>query len=428
MVKKIELVDERSEQINEVLGKRPVWMIRWGTTVAFAFILLIALLSWGVKYPDVISAQINITTNIPPIRLVAQSSGELLLLVKDGTHVIKNEILGVTRSAANRENMQHLIFFLDSIDTALYSLDSMDISYDLQLGEMQPLLINFERSLNNYHFFKKYDPISQDKNAVRSEIERHNELLHEQRVRLKILQDRVDLIQSDFQRSLKLYEDGVVSEKGLEEEKSKLLASQDLLQSVVLDVTNTKIMLSSLSDQISKLAIQNLEREQFLKQAIDQAYSELQSAVNKWKDKYTLVAPFDGRVSLSKYWTNNQYVESGKEVMVIIPEDQAYNIIGKLILPIYNSGKVKPGQRVNIMLDNYPYHEYGILIGTIKSISEVPREEKYAAEVELKNGLETSYNKVLPFRHELKGSAEVVTDDLRLFQRIIYIFRATDNS
>ncbi len=46
-----------------------------------------------------------------------------------------------------------------------------------------------------------------------------------------------------------------------------------------------------------------------------------------------------------------------------------------LLLPAEGAGKVEPGQKVNIRLDNYPYMEYGMLEGVISHISEIPDEE-----------------------------------------------------
>ncbi|MCD0472587.1 HlyD family secretion protein, partial [Flavobacterium sp. JAS] len=37
--------------------------------------------------------------------------------------------------------------------------------------------------------------------------------------------------------------------------------------------------------------------------------------------------------------------------------------------------------------------------------------------------LETSYKKQIVFQQEMKGSAEIVTEDLRLIERILYQFK-----
>ncbi len=81
------------------------------------------------------------------------------------------------------------------------------------------------------------------------------------------------------------------------------------------------------------------------------------------------------------------------------------------------------GQRVNLRFDNYPSYEYGMVRGTVQSISLVPRDNLYTIQIALSHGLVTSYRKELPFRQEMQGTAEIITRDLRLLERIFYQFR-----
>jgi hypothetical protein len=75
-------------------------------------------------------------------------------------------------------------------------------------------------------------------------------------------------------------------------------------------------------------------------------------------------------------------------------------------------------------LDNYRFQEYGILEGKVQNISLVPDEKgNYYVDIILPKGLKTSYNKQLPFDKELKGKAEIVTEDLRLIERFFYQIR-----
>lgn len=60
----------------------------------------------------------------------------------------------------------------------------------------------------------------------------------------------------------------------------------------------------------------------------------------------------------------------------------------------------------------------------MRNISLAPDEQgNYYVDVILPNGLKTSYNKQLPFDKELKGNAEIVTQDLRLIERFFYQIR-----
>ena len=67
----------RSEEVQDILTRVPHWMLRWGTVLIFAIILMLCFVSWFVKYPDIVSTEIVITTAIPPEKLVARTSGRI---------------------------------------------------------------------------------------------------------------------------------------------------------------------------------------------------------------------------------------------------------------------------------------------------------------------------------------------------------------
>ena len=44
----------RSDEIQDLMQRKPTWMIRYGTTFLFLLILLGLFFTWVVKYPDII--------------------------------------------------------------------------------------------------------------------------------------------------------------------------------------------------------------------------------------------------------------------------------------------------------------------------------------------------------------------------------------
>ena len=65
-----------------------------------------------------------------------------------------------------------------------------------------------------------------------------------------------------------------------------------------------------------------------------------------------------------------------------------------------------------------------MLQGEVTSISLTPDNEGfYLIDVSLPKYLITSYNKEIPFRQEMIGTAEIITEDLRLLERLFYQFR-----
>jgi hypothetical protein len=75
-------------------------------------------------------------------------------------------------------------------------------------------------------------------------------------------------------------------------------------------------------------------------------------------------------------------------------------------------------------LANYPDREFGIIKGVIKAISLTPDNDgNLLINVSLPKGLETSYKKQITFQQEMSGSADIVTEDLSLIERLLYQFR-----
>ena len=110
-------------------------------------------------------------------------------------------------------------------------------------------------------------------------------------------------------------------------------------------------------------------------------------------------------------------------MFAIIPSNEK-DYIGKVKAVAQNSGKLRIGQKVNIRLANYPDREFGIIEGKLKTISLTPDKEGYLLlDIELPNGLKTSYKKQINFQQEMTGTADIITEDLRLIERLLYQFR-----
>ena len=75
--KKDPIEDIRSDVVQEILNNPPNWMISWGITLLFLLFAMVLGISWFIKYPDVIKGNVVLTTEIPPVKLVCKSSGQL---------------------------------------------------------------------------------------------------------------------------------------------------------------------------------------------------------------------------------------------------------------------------------------------------------------------------------------------------------------
>jgi hypothetical protein len=97
---------------------------------------------------------------------------------------------------------------------------------------------------------------------------------------------------------------------------------------------------------------------------------------------------------------------------------QAY-LIGKVTLSVKEARLVVPGQKVNIRLDNYPSMEFGFISGRVANITRLPNEDICRVEVEMPQNLETNNHIPIKINQQMNGSAEIITEDIRLLQRFL---------
>ncbi len=146
-----------------------------------------------------------------------------------------------------------------------------------------------------------------------------------------------------------------------------------------------------------------------------QALQTIKSQVQAWEYKYVLKAPVSGTMSFTGFFQENQEVKTGQVLFYIQPDNTSYFV--EMLIPQYNSGKVKVGQKVLLKFQAYPSEQYGSLIGTIDNIKPVPTDSGYLARVILPQGLHTNYKKTLQYRDGLLAQAEIITRDMRLLER-----------
>lgn len=413
-------IEIRSEEVQEILSEPPAWLIRWGITLVFGIVLTILFLSWIMEYPDVVPGQVVLTTETPPAHMFAKSNGKVDLLVDDLQEVKTGTILAVIKNPANTEDVLDLENNLKSIYENLYSEQfdpfNIQLKTNYDLGNVQAEYSLFYRAVTNATREKKFIADRQAVNSAREE------LISAQRQRESILRN-LKTKKKELGIADKLYEKEVAqisfggsdSIQLLNTQRSKLnaVSAYENLQSQLLQ-NETAIKRSQ--NNLKALELNYQDNSQVLKNAIKEAYEALENSIYRWKDQYILESPFEGTISLSKFWTDNQFIQAGEELLVVIPKNE--DIIGRLNLAIAGSGKVKTGQKVNIKLENYPSNDFGMLIGEIETISTVPRDGFYNVKISIPQEMLSTYKKKIPFRQEMLGQADIITEDKKLFFRI----------
>lgn len=418
-------IELRSEDVQEILTKVPHWMIRWGNVVILTVLLSLLVMSWIVKYPDIITSEITITTQIPPQRLITKSTGRIeKIFIKNGETVSSNTALAVIENTARYQD----VFLLKSIiDTLKINKNFIKFPFEslpsMQLGEIEGSFAVFEKDFIAYSLNRNLQPYKVEGAAQSYEVIEIKERLNLLQQQKQISETEVQLKKKELDRYKKLYEKGIISAQEWETKNLDYLQTEKNLRGLSSSISQMKSSLNDLNKSSKSTKINETKDDVSLFRNVIQSYNQLKKAIADWELAYVLRSSIAGEVSFMQIWTENQTITAGDNVFSIIPKE-ADNYIGKIKAKAQNSGKIKVGQDVNIRLANYPDREFGVIRGKIQSMSLTPdKDGNLLIDVSLPNKLETSYHKKIAFRQEMSGTADIITQDLRLIERLLYQFR-----
>lgn len=416
-------IELRSEEVQEILSKIPHWLIRWGSLIILFILLLMLFVSWMIKYPDTIKTDIIITTQIPPEKLIARTSGRIeTILVKNNAVLKENTPLAVIENSSNYQD----VFLLKSI-TDTINISKTAFPFELlgmtQLGDLESPFAIFQKEYSAEALNKQLKPFAIESSAQNFEAIQLRErlaLLESQKI---MNQGELELQKTDLTRYETLHKKGVIASQEFERQKLTYLQAQKGYKNLLSTISQLKSSLNDLNRNSKNTQINETKENINLERNVIQAFYQLKKAIKDWELNYVLRSSINGKISFLQLWSTNQTVSVGDQVFSIIPINEK-NYVGKVKAIAQNSGKIKIGQDVKIRLANYPDREFGIIEGKIKNISAIPdKEGNILIDVYLPKGLDTSYHKKIEFHQEMTGTADIITEDLRLLERLLYQFR-----
>lgn len=417
-------IELRSEQVQEVLETPPGWLIRWGNAVILTAILMVLVMSYFIKYPEFVPAPIVVTSQNPPEKLEARTDSKIeKIFIGNHQNVKKGELLMVLQSTANYLDLLELLKIADSISQDLLPSFPINRASKFKLGEIQADYNAFAKAFQDEKLFIRLRPYAPENTAADRNISAYQKRIVNLEHQKKLEQAKYELVQKSYERAQKLFGLKVISAIELEAEKIKFLQAQQNLENLDISISQTEEGISNLSRTKSGAIIDSEKDKINYSSHTLQLYEQLRKALREWEQNYLIVSSTDGVVSFQQFWGESQFIKKGDAILSILPRNRK-SLVGRMLVPAGNSGKISPGAKVLIKLDNYRYQEYGIVEGRVENIAFAPDAEgNYYVDVILPNGLKTSYHKNLSFNRELKGNAEIVTQDLRLIERIFYQIR-----
>jgi multidrug resistance efflux pump len=414
----------RSEEVDEILSKRPAVIIRYGLTIIALLGVLGLIASWYIKYPEIIKGGVMITTEKPPLKVIPRSSGRLQKLLAKPNQIVKQgdflaEIENTTR-LENRSVLQTLSKQLKNYlqnSTSKVSFPSDEFTFgDLQV-EYNSLLKNYqesERLLGDVIYQQRRRILEQQITDFKKMIvigERQVDLNNEEYGNAEI----------KYQADKKLYQDKVYGKLEYLNLENTFIQKKKERETYAKSLIENSLTLSEKQRSLSELDFEYIQKTRTYRDNILQSVQNIDNLLANWQQNFVITSPSDGKLSFLKNLTENQMIRTGDTLFAVLPQNQP--IIALSIVSAQNFGKVKVGQKVIIKLVNYPFEEYGSLSGNIEEIGTTPTGSQYRVKIKLEKGLLTNYHKTLPFQTEMQGSLEIITEDMSLLERSLYGLR-----
>ncbi|WP_040625764.1 HlyD family efflux transporter periplasmic adaptor subunit [Mucilaginibacter paludis] len=416
---------ERSEPVQDIIDRMPNKFGYWVTGIVL--VLVILLLSFGmiIQYPDTVTGTIIINAKYAPVKLVANTSGKLVELNYQLKEFVKEgDYIAVIQNPSNTRDMIKVRDLVESFNIkGSYQHAFSKFPGNLSLGDVNVKYYAFLNALHKIYDYNVGNVYLKQQEGLQQQIQQSTYLL-ETYGKLKATRERNMMLSKKIaNRDSILFSQKAATEEDFDRSNISFLSSKENYQSIVTDINSTEETISTDQNKLQQLSIQKDDEESQMNLDVLTSYGDLKDAIKAWEQKFVFKSPMSGILEFSKFWTKNQFVQSGEDVFTVVPDKN--HIIGQVDLPANGAGKVKIGQKVIIKLDNYPFEEYGSVSGLVSSISLTKSKMKvnqddvdiYLVEVTLPNGLTTNYKSNLEFKYEIKGTADIVSNERSLLSR-----------
>lgn len=427
---KSDKIELRDENVQDLLGNPPGWLVRWGISVFFGIIITLLVGAYFFRYPQMIEASVVITTEQPSVWVISQGSGKIdSIYVRNQSYVQKNQILAVIHNTADVKDVLIVKDLIDSLCPFIASFDLADlcpIKNGLQLGELQDSYSQLVKIVREYKVFSEENFHLIKIDAAQAELEEQRKYLHNVKEQEDVYKQSYAISGQQYKRDSTLFAGNAAAIMEVEQSQQQKLSGKIQLNQSRLAINSCLINMAQLKQLISEYTIDRKEKQTAYQTSITAAYQQLQSRLLLWEQTYLLKSTSEGIVSFSTFWGKNQYINTGEKSFAIVSKYPG-KTIGKCKVPVNGVGKIKKGQNAIIKLNEFPYMEFGMLQGRVENISLIPVETVVAGEavqfnmveVSLPDSLKSTYGKTIPFTGELTGIAEIATKEMSLLEHLV---------
>jgi hypothetical protein len=240
-----------STHIEEIIGKKPSWLIRFGISGMLLMLLTLLFVSWLVKYPDVIQASISISTPNPPVDLLSPANAQIeeIFINKNVFDVKKGNPLILLKSTVSYAEVQSLKLFLNeiSVDTILTAPDYSSLGLlQNSYNQLTSLIKDYNGNLTNKPYEKRINFLKKIGASSKQSLKSSNK-----RFSYEIKEEQ--MVVRHIQRTRNLFVKGVIAEQEYDIERKRFYQKEMQIENSRLGLINQKTTIIDIEKQLAEL-------------------------------------------------------------------------------------------------------------------------------------------------------------------------------
>ena len=307
---------KRSEEASDIIDRMPTAFSKWVAAAIIVFSILLFVFGWLIKYPDVVTGQIKINSNMSPVKLPAHVLGKINILGFKAQDTVKEgEYIAVIQNSANTDDVQKIASLMNQFDpneSGTFKHTVTLFPEKVSLGELNMKYYSFLSSLKSIIDYSDDNVYEQQQISLVDGIKWREKILNETKNALSISTENLEISEKWLDKYSSLNKDLVSTyEFEIDRSRIELLSARQNNQNLVKEIASVEMQITESENKLSQLSVERREKERQLHLDLFASYHELNDQIKQWEQTYVLKTPFDGQVEFLKFWANDQLLLIG---------------------------------------------------------------------------------------------------------------------
>ena len=406
-----------SESLQALLEQPPVSLPQHLMLGGILFTGIIGAWAWFGTLEEVSVAQGQLAPQGEVYQVQPPIAGEVIrLAVKEGDYVEQGQTIAELDHRLIEKEIERLTYSLNAYRQKLAQTKALIQQTRLGLSTLQAIA-RADVAVRQSSIAEERAVIATNEQML-SQLQVDREAQVERMERLTKLVDRGAFAEDHLfqvEQELRDRDRSITQTQGLAEQsnatiiqlQAELAQTQAMAQKNELDATK----------QLQQLNIEATQLESSIQETqamLERSQTELAQA--------TLVAPVSGTISALEVANEGVVMQPGQTIAEIAPSTAP--LVLSALLPSEKAGLVKTGMPVNVKLNAFPYQDYGIVTGTVQTISPDAKAHEqmgtvYQVEVTLDATTMTHEGERIDLKAGQTATAEIIVRKRRIISLIL---------